>query len=193
MKIFWQVEEGGVGYRQSYTRREPKNNILRLLKGREWNGCKFDAKKVLYSDGKEVRVIAGPNYNIPIKISEEHVLIVNIYAKDAVAKSEKSKTILREIAEVDIDTNDKTVEAIIREMIRNIEPDCSPDEMYKVIDLVYMPGKIFEEVYSVKTRSGKMNLSTLLNRIYAIKENVTNNDELDELINNYGDNIKTLF
>ncbi len=198
MRIYWQVEEGG-GYKQSFSRREPKKNILRLLVGKKWESCEFTGQKVLEDNGEqkvEVTVIAGPNYNLPRK-SSNNFLIINILWEDPTAQKEDSKEKLKKIADTDFDANNMSVGKCLQELIKSAVPGTykSNEDYRKIIDLIYIPGTLFEEVYKQKDASGKMNLGTLIKKIYAVKDNNEgqDTDDLDELIKKHIDQIKILF
>ncbi len=198
MRIYWQVEENG-GYKQSLTRREPKKNILRLLVGKKWESCEFTGQKVLEDNGEqkvEVTVIAGPNYNLPRK-SSNNFLIINILWEDPTAQKEDSKEKLKKIADTDFDANNMSVGKCLQELIKSAVPGTykSNEDYRKIIDLIYIPGTLFEEVYKQKDASGKMNLGTLIKKIYAVKDNNEgqDTDDLDELIKKHIDQIKILF
>lgn len=200
MRIYWQVEENG-GYKQSLTRREPKKNMMRLLDGKKWEEaeCKFEGQKVLENTGggkKEVTVIAGPNYNIP-RESKRNFLIINILWEDPTAQKEDSKEKLKKIADTDFDANNMSVGKCLQELIKSAVPGTykSNEDYRKIIDLIYIPGTLFAEVYKQKDASGKMNLGTLIKKIYAIKDNKKgqDTDDLDKLLEKHINEIKILF
>lgn len=210
MRIQWQVEAGGGNYKQSYTRRLPKKNILHLLNGMTWETyCTFSGEEVfaLTDNGdeiiekQEVRVLAGPNYNLPKKISEKHVLIINILWEDPIAKRKESKEKLKKIAEIAELNPGSSVKTCIIDLVNEIEDHSQKQDYYKIVDLIYMSGDIFEKVYDTRSNDSKMNMTTLIGQIYAIKNGNNKNDEnsskddleilLEQEINN--NRIVTLF